>query len=177
MEEPLFRNMPVSMTELPSVDEVSVHKLHQDYLGVLLMYNTIFSILLLAGGLFLIGINGWWTSITIWLGILGFWLLWTVFNVILTIKGFHRKGYAIRERDVIYQSGWIVQRQITIPFHRIQHSEWNQGLVERMFGLAELVVYTAGGSSSDLTIPGLLPDEAKRLSNYIIRKSGGEDVN
>lgn len=175
MENHAFQNIPIAISELPSVDEVHVEKLHKDYLGVLMLYSTFFSVVILGGGLFLIGINGWWFDISMWLTILGIWAIWTALNFLVTIKGFHQKGYAVRERDVIYQSGWIRHRQIIIPFHRIQHCEWNQGLVERMFGLAELTIYTAGGSSSDLTIPGLLPEDAKRLSNFIIRKSGGKD--
>jgi len=56
---------------------------------------------------------------------------------------------------------------MVVPFKRIQHSEVTQGPVDRFFNLAKLRVFTAGGSGSDLTIPGLKLEEANKLKTLI----------
>ena len=39
-----------------------------------------------------------------------------------------------------------------------------------MYQLTELQVYTAGGSSSDLHIPGLPKEEAERIKSFLLNK-------
>ncbi|MEO1438705.1 MAG: PH domain-containing protein [Bacteroidota bacterium] len=56
----------------------------------------------------------------------------------------------------------------TIPFNRVQHCEIKQGPIERLFNLKTLEVYTAGGATSDLKIPGLPDDRAQELKDFII---------
>lgn len=86
----------------------------------------------------------------------------------LSIKNHYKKAYALRQLDIQYRSGYIWQEETIIPFNRIQHCEINRGPLERLFNLASLKVYTAGGSSSDLTIPGLRPEIAQDLKNFIV---------
>ena len=73
---------------------------------------------------------------------------------------FHYMGYAIREKDITYKSGWLWKSMTTIPFNRVQHCDLRQGILDRRFGLSKLTIYTAGGQSTDLMNPGLLPDTA-----------------
>ena len=40
-----------------------------------------------------------------------------------------------------------------------------------MFKLSSLKVFTAGGESSDLVIPGLLPEDAHRLKDFVLKNS------
>ena len=43
-----------------------------------------------------------------------------------------------------------------------------------MFDLHTLQVFTAGGSNSDLSIPGLKADTAARIKEFIIKKTAAE---
>jgi membrane protein YdbS with pleckstrin-like domain len=81
--------------------------------------------------------------------------------------GFQHRGYAVRQQDITYKKGWIFRSRTTVPFNRIQHSEINQGPLDRKYGISSLKIFTAGGSTSDLTIPGLPPEEAERLHEFI----------
>jgi membrane protein YdbS with pleckstrin-like domain len=69
----------------------------------------------------------------------------------------------------------LYKQQIAVPFNRIQHVDIRQGILERAFGLSKLNVYTAGGQSSDITIPGLRDDQAQRLKEYILRETTTQD--
>lgn len=104
--------------------------------------------------------------------IYGLWLLIFSLFFLEEIKGFSIRGYVIRERDVTYRAGFLFRSVTTIPFNRIQHSEITQGPIARRFKLSHLKIYTAGGSGSDLKIPGLDPEEAARLRDFINEKSG-----
>ena len=79
-----------------------------------------------------------------------------------------RMRYAIREQDVSFAQGVFFQEVITIPFNRIQHCELSRGVFERMYKLATIKIYTAGGSGSDISIPGLTPADAQRLRDFIV---------
>lgn len=81
---------------------------------------------------------------------------------------YHYMGYAIREKDITYKSGWLWKSMITVPFNRVQHCDLRQGILDRRFGLSKLTIYTAGGQSTDLMIPGLLPETAEKLKTFIL---------
>ncbi|HEY3385534.1 MAG TPA: PH domain-containing protein, partial [Saprospiraceae bacterium] len=72
------------------------------------------------------------------------------------------------EKDITYKSGWLWKSMVTVPFNRVQHCDLRQGLLDRRFGLSKLTIYTAGGQSTDLMIPGLLPETAEKLKTFIL---------
>ena len=112
-----------------------------------------------------------------WLLIYGKWILLgliclLILSATLTYFGFFKKSYAVREKDIIYNSGLFWTSSIAIPFNRVQHCEVSIGPIDRMFGLSELKIFTAGGSSSDLKIEGLKPETSNRLKDFIVNKTG-----
>jgi membrane protein YdbS with pleckstrin-like domain len=80
-------------------------------------------------------------------------------------------SYAVREKDISFKSGWLWRNMTTVPFNRVQHCDIKQGLIDRRFGLSRLTIYTAGGESTDLHIPGLLPETSERLKAYILKST------
>ena len=93
-----------------------------------------------------------------------------VLRFVLVLLGFPKKGYLLREQDVSYRSGLLIYKLTTIPFNRIQHVEVSQNMVEKSFGLSSVKVFTAGGSVSDLSIPGILPDKAHQIESFLLSK-------
>lgn len=92
-----------------------------------------------------------------------------VFLVVLVLgvayqwKRYSIWGFEIRDDSVYLRYGVLVRVQKVVPFVRIQHIDSRRGPVERVVGLASLVVYTAGSRGADVRIPGLLPEEADEL--------------
>ena len=80
---------------------------------------------------------------------------------------FRKKGYAIREKDVVFRKGLLATTTTIIPFNRIQHVALHEGVLSRMYDLSELQVYTAGGSSSDLHISGLPKIQAEKIKTFL----------
>lgn len=109
------------------------------------------------------------------MGIPSVFVLIFVLRFVLVILGFPKKGYLLREHDVSFRSGLLVYKLTTIPFNRIQHVEVSQNMIEKSFGLSRVKVFTAGGSVSDLSIPGLLPEKAHQIEAFLLSKVSQHD--
>lgn len=170
-----FENHILDIEQLPKVEEMDFKSLHADYLQVSILSGLVQWIIILA--ILITGLSFWGFlfDLKIFLLSLGAWVLLMGISLLLRWLGFKHKSYAIREKDVHYKSGLLWRSETSIPFHRVQHAEVSQGLIERMFKLGRLKVFTAGGESSDLVIPGLQPDQAARLKAYVLKKSGLEE--
>lgn len=162
----LFENLGLPSDELPFLEESTFEVLEPDYLYMRLTSRGLF-FLLLAGVLTVLIFV---TEVPAWLYFAP-WFVLLVLIYIVDILGFKIKGYAIREKDVSYKSGLIWYSMTSVPFNRIQHCEVSQGPLGRLFELASVKVYTAGGSSSDMVIPGLQKEKAHRLRDYITKLS------
>src|SRR5690554_4461256 len=46
---------------------------------------------------------------------------------------FKKRGFAIREKDLLYRSGVLATTTIIVPFNRIQHIAVNEGVFSRMY--------------------------------------------
>jgi membrane protein YdbS with pleckstrin-like domain len=84
-------------------------------------------------------------------------------------------GYRIDEKVLETRSGRVFQRARLLPLSRLQHVDIERGPLERMFGLAALVLHTAGTHSASVRIPGLESAEATRLRDRLI-EIGGDDA-
>lgn len=100
-----------------------------------------------------------------WLIILGVMLAWPVIT-------FPKRGYVVRDKDILFRKGVIWRSVTAIPFNRIQHVETSNTPLDRKFDLATLQLFTAGGSGGDLKIDGLAASIAEQLRIYILRKVG-----
>jgi membrane protein YdbS with pleckstrin-like domain len=160
--EMVFVNEPLDVSSLPQLKQGSFNPLHKEYMYVRLVGLIIFFAMLSAAGVF-VYFN---TDLEIWHIYLPLGLIF-ILQISLLVFGFKKKGYQMREHDISYQTGLIFNKITTVPLVRIQHSEVTRGPLQRLFDLATVKIYTAGGQQSDLSIPGLQPDEAKKVADYI----------
>lgn len=79
-----------------------------------------------------------------------------------------KKRFAVREHDIHYESGLIFRKTLSQPILRIQHVELKRGPIERMFNLASLQVFSAGGATHTFEIPGLAHQQAITLRQFIL---------
>ena len=110
------------------------------------------------------------TPFKVLIGVPSIFVVLLVWRSVLIMLGFPKKGYLLREQDVSYHRGLLFYKLTTIPFNRIQHVEVSQNIIEKSFGLSSVKVFTAGGSVSDLSIPGLLPDKAHQIESFLLSK-------
>ena len=165
-----FTNNPIDITQLPKFEEVQLKGLNPKYITVLLFNFSLLLILVIGGFSTLFYFKQEAFSNTIWIAIVVGIVLFLVGLVVFTKFSFQKKGYVFREHDAIYKSGLISETTTIIPFNRVQHVALHQGFISRKLGLASIELFTAGGSSSDLEIPGLLLADAQIIKNLVSQK-------
>jgi membrane protein YdbS with pleckstrin-like domain len=76
-------------------------------------------------------------------------------------------GFEMRDDYLYLEHGVIKKVKTKVPYVRVQHVDTERGLVERVFGLSSVVVYTAGSRGADVGIPGLLPGDADGIQEEL----------
>lgn len=167
----MFENPEIALEDLPAVGEVAWRTLDERYARRLQLQSVIATAAVAACVLVLhlvplpvdprLFAAAW--LLVLALGVSG--VLWPLASV-------PRKGYAIRDKDVLYRSG-VVWRSVTaVPFNRVQHVETTSTPLDRRFGQATLQLFTAGSSGGDLRIDGMPADVAEALRLFILEKAG-----
>lgn len=90
-----------------------------------------------------------------------------ILGVLHSLARYRRWGYEVQDDALYLDRGVITYVDTVVPFVRIQHVDTQRGPIARALGLSSVVVYTAGSRGADVTIPGLLPDEARNLRNRL----------
>ena len=72
--------------------------------------------------------------------------------------------YEIRPDEADLQYGWFTRTRQLVPMARIQHVDTRRGPLDRRFGLASVVLYTAAGPAS---IPALANEVAADVRDRI----------
>jgi uncharacterized protein len=80
-----------------------------------------------------------------------------------------RMAYALGDDYLRVVRGFLFFTDTVVPFVRVQHIDVGQGPVERLFGLARIVVHTAGTHNSIVTLPGLTRTNAEAMRDTIRR--------
>ncbi len=165
-----FINDQIFLESIPQLEKIEFQGLQPKYKYVLMLRSVIstffmFIIFILVVSLFL----RW--SYGLLFGGLGALILYGIGNLVFRYYSFYRKGYALREKDITYKSGVFWKRQTVVPLSRIQHCQIKEGPLDSLLELARLEIFTAGGSGSDLIIPGLRPEEATALRDLIISET------
>jgi uncharacterized protein len=163
-----FTNEIIDTKILPKFEEVKFTVLHKNYWKVTLInYGILFLVLAVVIFFGLKFIDELKPNRDIVL-ILYFMLLFVTF-VLLRI-GFKKKRFAFRNHDVLYKSGVIATNTMVIPYNRVQHVALHESFVSRFFGLAKIEIFTAGGNSSDIEIPGIAKTEAENIKQLLMGK-------
>lgn len=165
-----FNNNQVEIDLLPKAEDISFQAIEQSYWKVL-KWNWMITcgIILLAGIMLFVfepKLRIVQTALLIIIPLIpicisSFWLM---------KKSFTQKAYALREKDLLYKSGWLIHSISITPFSRIQHCSVSSGVLERTQGLASLIVFTAGTQGADLKIPGLKIERANEIRDFILNK-------
>ncbi|MDF1866120.1 MAG: PH domain-containing protein [Saprospiraceae bacterium] len=170
----IFENQQLSISQLPNLEDIDFLQLDKNYIKSELIGSAIFFGIVCFVLLFFTLFNQWWKEWYFWPIWVG-WLAWASTSVFFAFKNYKIAGYALRKKDIAYRRGVLFRTITTIPLNRMQHCEITEGPVEKMFELATLKVFTAGGSSSDLAISGLHREEAHKIKQFITQKIASDE--
>jgi len=162
----MFKNAQIT-TELPDIDQLNFLKIHKNYLWILLFNSTIVWILIFIAYYFFVDKKyaEFYPQFSNY-GYIILAVIAIIYTVIL-IAGFSKRKYALREKDISYSSGILIEKLTTVPFARVQHLEVDQKPISRLFKLASIQIFTAGESNDDLKINGIPKKEALKIKEYI----------
>ena len=168
--EASYENNEILAHNLPNYEAVLVTVLDKKYFSVVLINTLVFFVFISLGLILCFYFFNFLKSMPhkaiASIAYLSFWLLYVLYSWV----GFKRKSYCYRTHDVIYNYGVFHKTTVLIPFNRIQHIALHQGFFSRKLGLASLQFYTAGGSTTDISIPGMPLEIAKSFKEAISDK-------
>jgi len=165
-----FTNSILLPDNLPEIVPEDFNQLDKRYLKIIFIRIAVFALVLAAGLISLIVFADEKPPGLILAALITGIAVLIIYITVISVLGFPKKGYLLREKDVSYKSGLITYKQISVTFNRIQHVEVSQGILGKLFHLSSVKIYTAGGNASDLSIPGLNVSDAQKLKAFISEK-------
>lgn len=109
---------------------------------------------------------GWETTLLVFcLSLLGL-------SVVTAPLAFARWRFGYLGDLLMMRYGILFVEERAVPVRRMQHVDLVRGPIERLFGLATLVVFTAGNEGSAFRVPGLSPARAMELRDRIVQARG-----
>lgn len=112
------------------------------------------------GGALPIALRGldwpWWESLPLAAAI---WLLCGMIGCYAAYRRWITSAWRLDDTGLRFRRGYLWRKEILVPRSRVQHLDIERGPIERHYGLATLIVHTAGTRHHALRIAGL-PDAA-----------------
>nr|WP_321243330.1 PH domain-containing protein [uncultured Psychroserpens sp.] len=169
----MFINQQIETDTLPKISSVELKPISKNYFKIIILnkafvYAVFLSILI--AGKFAIKKEAFQDNFVYIVTIV---VVGLILNFVLARLAFKKRKYAIRDKDVIYSKGLIVNSITTVPISRIQHIEESRSWLARKLNLATLKIFTAGESGSDLKIDGLPLEEAKQINDFLSTRVNG----
>jgi membrane protein YdbS with pleckstrin-like domain len=166
----MFQNPEIALDELPGMEDFDWQKLHKDFVRRMQVQHALVALAPLAGAtVFTVLLHApLIPTLFVWVLAIGFAIVFVTWPRISV----PRRGYVVRDKDIVFRSGVIWQSVTAIPYNRIQHVETSNTPLDRKFRVATLQLFTAGGSGGDLKIDGLGAEVAEQLRIYILDKVG-----
>jgi membrane protein YdbS with pleckstrin-like domain len=76
-------------------------------------------------------------------------------------------AFELRDNYLYLEYGVFKTVESMVPYVRIQHVDTQRGVLDRLFGLSRVVVFTAGSRGADVTLPGLVPTDATEMQEAL----------
>ena len=170
-----FMNRQIDVSQLPDYNDIHPVKIGKALLNKNRVNTAIFYFIVLIASALFLWITGQLGEYK-WIYLIGILIFTLFFALIFYIQylNWDSMKYAMRRRDMYFEKGWFYNMKVVVPFNRIQHATVVETFMDKTFGIAQLKIYTAGGGSSDLILPGLTPTEANSIRDFILKK--GESI-
>lgn len=166
-----FKNEVLDISSLPRFEEVELHSFSRSYLLKRNISTTVW-LVIIGVGIFIANqiAEDFRPFVPYMIVVFTLIFAWSYLSNFLW---FRKSGYAMRDRDIIYKRGFLFEKTTVVPFNRVQHVSTNRGVLDKLLNLSSLNVFTAGGSGSDVGLPGLTPETADSLKESLAARMTG----
>jgi membrane protein YdbS with pleckstrin-like domain len=117
-------------------------------------------------------LDGWLARIGVGLAL---FVLVAVVGAMVGRAKARRTHWKLDERGLQVRRGLVWKHELLVPRSRVQHLDIERGPIERRFGLATLVVHTAGTRLHALRQPGLRDADALALRDALLPEADRDD--
>ncbi|KLE34389.1 PH domain-containing protein [Aurantiacibacter luteus] len=136
---------------VPDIDPEPLTQLSPSYRTMMRVQGVLATLpLLVAGGV--LALAG---DIPAWVPGIAVLLVALVLIAYLPMKRWRHRGYHMAADRLRVVRGVMFHSDSVVPFNRVQHLDVEQGPLERAFGIARLILHTAGTHGSSVVLPGL----------------------
>lgn len=115
-------------------------------------------------GLKMVCLGAWWALFPL----LGAWT-WIWPKV-----AYRHAFFCLKPDGIVIRTGVFWKTETVVPRSRIQHTDVAQGPLQRAYGIADLVIHTAGTREAVVVLSGLDERLAPRLRDRLLERSGDE---
>lgn len=144
-------------------DEGALEKLHPNHVKALRLGALLSAIPFILGALVLEGAGVLFPGAALVpVALLFVWLV-----LLMPIRRYRARGYHMGADRLRVVGGILFRSDTIVPFGRVQHLDVEQGPLERHYGLATLILHTAGTHNSSVSLPGLAHKTALAMREAI----------
>jgi uncharacterized protein len=111
----------------------------------------------------------------IWIAIAGVFAVAIVFGLWLAYRRYRYTFWKLDRDGFAVKRGRLWQWETRVPTTRVQHMDIKRGPLERMNGLASVVLHTAGTRLGAVSVSGMDHHDAERLRDYLTRQIDRQD--
>ena len=148
--------------------------------GTLMMISGLLTGLLAGIGLMVLAWNAldlfedlaWWKRAAV---ALATWALVGLLGLVLGYRRWRASFWKLDDTGLHLKRGRAFRKEILVPRSRVQHLDIERGPIERHFGMATLVIHTAGTRQHAIRQPGLADADAVALRDALVPASAGHD--
>jgi hypothetical protein len=94
----------------------------------------------------------------------------------LVVRGYEATSYAVSGLGVEIRRGIWWRHVIDVPRSRVQHIDVAQGPLARRYGIAKLILHTAGTENASVELDGLAQETALGIRDFLLRGGGSDGV-
>lgn len=176
-----FENLPIDLDKgsILNFTNIELQKPSPNYWKVMILQFIGFLLFFSIGFYFFYSSSKEKMDESIWSWVLiGFCLFFAIAFVCMRIS-VKKKGYIIREHDVIIRSGVISTNTTIIPNHKIQQVGIHEGVLSRIFKLSTVQIFTAAfHNNGQDKIPGIPIETAHAIRTHLIQhiKNTGQNI-
>lgn len=165
-------NEQVDIHSITADRSIEYQPIASSYFYIMLLNSLIF-VLLFGAGFAALWYFDVWTTLQTSI-IIGVLVLLVVVRLVLLKWSFKFRGYAVRQHDVMYRKGVLSVEEILVPYNRVQHVKLRKGIFSKMFGLSDLLLFTAAGNNFNMVIVGLPTPVAEQIKTYVMTQLSEE---
>jgi membrane protein YdbS with pleckstrin-like domain len=107
----------------------------------------------------------WWQALLLALVL---WLLVGALGTFVAYRRWLSTAWKLDDTGLHFRRGRMWRKEVLVPRSRVQHLDIERGPIERRYGLATLIVHTAGTRQHALRIAGLPDADAVALRDALV---------